>query len=81
MDDLEMLLKGVNFYNSIIDRVVFNVVDWDSAVQIIYYNGDEKILIETYNYLSGDLDKLQKHFEKNGLKVDYMLRIVERSSI
>lgn len=78
---LEMLLKGVNFYNSIIDRVVFNVVDWDSAVQIIYYNGDEKILMETYNYLSGDLDKLQKHFEKNGLKVDYMLRIVEGSSI
>lgn len=73
-----MLLKGLNFYNNIITKAVFNIVDWDSAIQVIYYNKDnEKVLMETYNYLEGDVDNLQRGLENNNIKVEYMLRIVE----
>lgn len=73
-----MLLKGLNFYNNIITKAVFNIVDWDSAIQVIYYNKDnEKVLMETYNYLEGDIDNLQRGLENNNIKVEYMLRIVE----
>lgn len=73
-----MLLKGLNFYNNIITKAVFNIVDWDSAMQVIYYNKDnEKVLMETYNYLEGDIDALQRGLENNNIKVEYMLRIVE----
>ena len=73
-----MLLKGLNFYNNIITKAVFNIVDWDSAIQVIYYNKDnEKVLMETYNYLEGDIDALQRRLENNNIKVEYMLRIVE----
>lgn len=72
-----MLLKGLNFYNGIITKAVFNIVDWDSAIQVIYYKDDEKVLMETYNYLEGDVDNLQRGLENNNIKVEYMLRIVE----
>ena len=77
-----MLLKGLNFYNSIITKAVFNIVDWDSAIQVIYYNKDnEKVLMETYNYLEGDIDNLQRGLENNNIKVEYMLRIVEDNNL
>ena len=41
----------------------------------------KKVLMETYNYLEGDIDTHQRGLENNNIKVEYMLRIVENNNL